>query len=231
MRSENFTPFGPEEVETYEIGLKSELWDNRARVNLATFTFHYEGFQIDFTNPSNVTVLETINAEKTVEISGFELDLSVIPMAGLLINASYVYLDGDMPLQPNPLAGGELQKFGLTQTPRHASALFASYQFGTWSFGTLAGHLGVTSTTAHRFTPTGRYHADAYTLFNANISLADIKLGRQDSTLALRAWGKNLTDEEYVIYSQEIKAGDFPFTIQEAFGTPRTLGVDVTIEF
>jgi len=47
-------PFAPEEVITYEGGLKSELFDKRLRANLATFYNDYQNLQVSFYDPTYV---------------------------------------------------------------------------------------------------------------------------------------------------------------------------------
>ncbi|WP_304176659.1 TonB-dependent receptor [Phenylobacterium aquaticum] len=47
-------PFAPEEVITYEGGLKSELFDRRLRANLAAFYNDYQNLQVSFYDPAYV---------------------------------------------------------------------------------------------------------------------------------------------------------------------------------
>ncbi len=47
-------PFAPEEVITYEGGLKSELFDKRLRANLAAFYNDYQNLQVSFYDPTYV---------------------------------------------------------------------------------------------------------------------------------------------------------------------------------
>ncbi len=228
-RSTSFRPYQEEEAETFEIGLKSEFWDRRARFNAAIFTTDYDGLQINFSDPMNLTTVETINATNAVEIDGLEFDLTLVPAPGLVISASYTYLDGRMPLQPNPLAGGALEQFALVQTPEHAGAVSVDYTFEPRSFGTLTAHLDVTSTDKYAFLAfsVDERFWDAYTLVNARLTLADINLGGEAGTLRASLWAKNISDEEYVVFGFPIG----PAGHTQVFGTPRTYGVDLTYRF
>lgn len=228
-RSTSFTPFVEEEAKSLELGLKSEFWNRRLRLNTALFTTDYEDMQLDFVDDDIVNITETINAQETVKVSGLEFDLHVIPVEGLLLGISYSYLDDDMPLQPNPLADGELQGFHLPLTPRHAGALTADYQFSAWDIGTLTVHVDLTSTDHYAHTPTGKQRTDAYTLLNARLTLADIKLRSSKGAFKVSLWGQNLTDEEYIVSAFPV--GDPIVSVGQAFGTPRTTGVDVTYQF
>ncbi len=229
VRSASFAPFEEQVIKTWELGLKSEFLDQRIRVNAALFSSEYEDMQFDFIDPVNIIIVETLNAQKKVEVSGFELELTAVPVNGLIFGLSYTYLDDDMPLQPNPLAGGELQSFEIVQTPRHAGSLTLDYTFSPWEFGVLSAHLDVTSTDRFAHTPVAPPRLDAYTLFNARLTLGQINLGNNVGSLSFSAWGKNLTDEEYSIFG--IPVEDPMISTIQAFGTPRTAGVDVIYEF
>ena len=228
-RSASFEAFEEEVAKTWELGVKSEFWQNRARFNLAVFTTDYEDMQLDFSDPVIPTLVETINAAEEVEVSGAEVDITVTPMEGLLIGLSYTYLDGDMPLQPNPLDSGALKQFFVPLAPQHAGALTLDYSFAPQSYGILALHLDITSTDHYSYVPFGEQRTDAYSIFNARVELSDIYLGTDNGQLKASVWAKNLLDEEYIIYAFPV--GDPAVSIGQAFGDPRTMGVDITYQF
>ena len=230
-RSTTFTPYQEDEAETFEIGVKSEFWGSRVRLNAAAFTTNYDGLQIDFSDPDNLIIVETINAANTVEIDGVEIELTVIPVPGLVLGFNYTYLDGDIPLQPNPLADGELTQFALVQTPEHAGSLTLDYTFEPWSFGTLTAHLDVTATDEYAyvaFAPRSQV-LDSYALVNARLTLADIPVGNDTSRLSLSVWARNLGDAEYIIFGFPV--GVLPIALTQVFGAPRTFGFDATLQF
>jgi len=229
-RSTSFGPFEEELAETWEIGLKSELWGHRARINMAVFTTDYEDMQLDFSHPTIPTLVETINASETVEVSGAELEITVSPMAGLLVGLSYAYLDSDMPLQPNPITGGTLKQFFVPQAPQHAGSLTVDYTFEPQSYGELALHVDITSTDDYSYVPFGEQRTDAYSLLNARLELSRISLGGiSEGRIKASIWTKNLLDEEYVIYAFPV--GDPAVSVAQAFGTPRTMGMDISYMF
>ena len=227
IRAASFQPYAPERIETFEVGLKSELLDHRLRFNVVIFSSNYTDAQIDIADPANPTTVETINAANTVEVDGAEIELTMIPVSGLVIGLNYTYLDGNMPLQPNPLAGGALQAFNLVQTPEHSGSLTVDYSFAPFEFGTLVVHVDVTATDEYHYIGNGSQELDSYVLINAKLILTDIVLGNHAGALRLSVWGKNLTDEEYVIYGVPL-AGVGAVRV---FGTPRTYGFDMTYEF
>ncbi|MFT7500504.1 MAG: iron complex outermembrane receptor protein [Rheinheimera aquimaris] len=229
-RSASFDAFEEELAKTWEIGLKSEFWGHRARVNVALFTTDYDDMQLDFSDPVLVTLVETINASETVEISGAEVDITLSPMVGLLLGLSYTYLDSDMPLQPNPLNGGALKQFFVPLAPQHAGSITLDYRFEPQEYGSLALHVDMTSTDHYSYVPFGEQRTDAYSLLNARLELGDINVGGTGGGhFKASIWAKNLRDEQYVIYAFPV--GDPAVSVAQAFGTPRTVGLDISYMF
>jgi len=96
----NFTlqPFEPEEVTTYEIGQKTD-WQlfNFAtmRTNLAIYSQEFDDIQktLAGTNPDSGNFETfTANAAKAT-INGLEFDVTVAPIASLVMSVSYSYVD------------------------------------------------------------------------------------------------------------------------------------------
>ena len=228
-RSENFTPFDEETVKTWEMGLKSEFWDHRGRFNIALFSTDYEDLHLDFSNPTNPLIVETINGSNKAEVDGLELDLAMNPIAGLVISLSYSYLDSHMPLQPNPLDNGVLKKFYIPLAPEHAGALAIDYSFIPQDYGQLTLHLDIASSDHYSFLPSGKQRTDAYSLLNARIELGDIDIGSGDGSLKASVWAKNLFDEEYIIFAFPV--GDPAVSIAQIYGDPRTIGLDIGYTF
>ena len=225
-RSGSFAPFNEERVDTLEIGLKSEFLDQRLRVNAALFATDIDGSQLDFLDPANILLVETINAERTVEVDGLEIELTAAPLPGLVVGLTYTYLDGDMPLQPNPLGGGVLEQFNLVQTPEHAGSAYVNYTFRPFSFGTLNIHADLTATDEYAYVAFGTQDLDSYALLNARATLTDIPLGRAGA-LEVAVWGRNLTDTVYVPFGLPVTG----VGAVQVFATPRTYGAELTYVF
>jgi len=224
-RSQTFRPYGEETVKSSEVGLKSEWFDRRLRANFSAFDNIYSDLQLDYSNPNNVTYNETVNAQKKVRVNGAEVELLAALIKGLNIGLNYSYLNYDMPLQPNPISG-QLEKFVLTQTPRHAGSATIDYAFPSFDFGTLKLHLDASFTDKYAYASKAFRRQDAYTLVNARIALSDIPTG-QDGRLEIAGWISNLTDEKNIVFAFPGSAT----TELQAFGDPRTFGIDVTYNF
>lgn len=229
IRSLFFRPYDKETVEAFEIGLKSEFWNRRARLNMAVFKTEYNDFQIDFADPVNPAFSETIAAENPTKVNGAELEFSLVPISGLTLNLGYTYLDGDQPGQPNPLNDNIVERFELAQAPQHAGSLAADYTLPPFSFGTLSFHLDVIATSKFAFVPKNFDFQDSYELVNGRITLSDIPLGNNKGKLRVALWGKNLNDEVYQTYTFPV--GDPALTIPAGYGTPRTYGLEAEYVF
>jgi iron complex outermembrane recepter protein len=229
IRSITFLPYEEEVIKTWEIGLKSQYFDKRIKFNAALFNNRYADMQFDFIDPNNITVNETQNALKQAEVNGLELDLSVVPIPGLVLALRYAYLDGDIPPQPNPRKSGVIQNFEMTQTPNHAGSMTIDYSFAPWSFATLAAHMDIVSTDHYAMVSTPGAKLDGYTLVNGGLTLSEIQFGHGNGNLSASLWAKNILDEEYAIVG--FPAGSLPNSIVQAFGTPRTYGVNLTYDF
>jgi len=104
-RTANYQAFDPEDVKSYEVGLKADFWDHRARLNLAGYIMQRKDSQVDLstiqpTATGNFNNLVTFNAPGNTKIRGIEADLTVAPVEGLTLNASYAYAYTNVPLVP-----------------------------------------------------------------------------------------------------------------------------------
>jgi iron complex outermembrane receptor protein len=89
-------PFGPETIDTYEAGLKTELADRRVTVNLAGFYSDYTDIQLQAqTCPPPSTPFPCAGPQNvgSAHIKGVEAEVFAQPMEGLTIDGSLAYLD------------------------------------------------------------------------------------------------------------------------------------------
>jgi iron complex outermembrane receptor protein len=85
-------PFKAETLSSYEIGAKTQWLDNRVRVNAAAFVSNYKDLQITVIGPAGADIVQNAGH---IRISGVEGELEAEPMRGLLLNASFGYLNYD----------------------------------------------------------------------------------------------------------------------------------------
>ena len=96
---EQAVPFNPETLDAYEIGLKTDLFDRRLRLNVAAFINNYKNMIFSNTAPTIVdgVVLSPVNGTPVNagdgRFKGVELEASLRPIDGLTIDGNVSYLD------------------------------------------------------------------------------------------------------------------------------------------
>ena len=228
-RSATFRPFEDEEIESWEAGVKADLFDRRARVNLAAYTTRYKNRQVEFGNPANPSNTETVNTPEAAKIKGVELDVTVVPATGLTLTGSYVYTDFNVPVEVSPFTG-QTQRTVVALTPEHAATAAIDYEFPSFGFGQLRAHLDANY--SGRFFTSGNLPAHGkYLLVNGQLSLADIALGQTGADLELALWGKNLTNDEYTNFKFTVAGTGLTNAVLAYFNEPRSFGVRATVRY
>ena len=91
--------FDPETVKSYEVGVKSQLFDRRLRLNVSAFHNKYDNIQLTLSScpslippgaPPNCYLPANVGA---ATINGAEAEVELRPFDGLLIDSSLSYLD------------------------------------------------------------------------------------------------------------------------------------------
>jgi iron complex outermembrane recepter protein len=214
-RTSNYQAFNPEDVKSYEVGLKADFWNRRARFNLAGYIMERKDSQVDLstiqpTATGNFNNLVTFNAPGTTKIRGIEADLSLKPLDGLTLNASYAYTYTDVPLVPVTyreftsagVATGNtttvLQKFYVVFTPRNAASGSIDYELPVSDDTRVKFHIDANYAQATQSFDQFATKADASFIVNGRISLADVSLGGGGQKLTFGIWGRNLFNEQHV---------------------------------
>lgn len=231
--------FDPEEVKSYELGMKMDGFDRRLRMNLSVFNMDYSDMQLTVARPDPRVVAGSINSvinagEATMR--GAELELKFLPVEGLELGLSASYIDAEFDefedLNTTTLQPVDRSDEDLPQTPQ--KTLFASIQY-QWQTG-----IGIVmprleaSYRSETYTgfdylnwdiPESRAlsTSDAVTTYNFRLSLIP------DDRFRLTLWGENLTDEE-VLESTVGAVGSFG-TVARVLPQPRTYGVDMVYNF
>jgi iron complex outermembrane recepter protein len=98
-----FLPFGPEQVWSYEAGLKSEFFDNRVRANLTLYRADVEDLQTPsaLVGPTGAITFLTRNFAD-YRNQGAEFELTIVPVEGLNLYANVGYQDDKYILRDGP---------------------------------------------------------------------------------------------------------------------------------
>ncbi len=193
-------PAGPtreEEQSSYEIGLKSEVFDNKLRMNIAYFNNDIKDMQRELNqgDPDVIVLQATINAGD-VTIKGVEFEFNAVPTDAFSIWGSLGYLDGKYdsinPLYTgiNPATGAPYIGAELPRLARWSFSLGSSYDFS------LDGN-GVLRLQADYGYRDPNYYDDANTqLFDTQHRLGgSINWISPDDQWTVSLFGKNLRDE------------------------------------
>ena len=224
-RTSDYRAFNPEDVKSYEVGMKADFWDRRARFNLAAYIMDRNGSQVDLstiqpTATGNFNNLVTFNAPGTTKIRGIEADLTLKPAQGLTMGLSYAYTYTDVPpvsvtytafctgvATPSTActSAGQalnsttaLQKFYIVFTPRNAAAGTIDYEVPVSGDTRVKFHLDANYASATQSFDQFATKADSSFIVNGRISLLDIGLGGGAAKFNLSVWGRNLFDEQHV---------------------------------
>jgi iron complex outermembrane receptor protein len=237
-------PFKAETLTSYELGLKSEWFERRVRLNGAVFYSTYDDLQVAQFVPSASGAQSIISNAGKANYKGVEVELTAMPVPGLRFNLSYGYLDAEYDKYEffDP-TGQFCGSAGATcdvadhahfpTAPQHTAAVGAQYSVDAFDFGTLTARVDLTYNSGYQQGSIDSaadkwVEADAHTLLSARVSLADIPLFN-DASAEVALWGRNLTDEEYVSYG--IGSFDALGFAGGVFNQPRTYGVDFEVRF
>jgi iron complex outermembrane receptor protein len=96
VTAESMQPFTIEQNWSYEVGMRSDWWDNRFRVNVTGFHTEIEDYQV----PNGVTLpnggIEFLTTNRSgLETQGIELELTLVPVDDLTLFANYATLDSE----------------------------------------------------------------------------------------------------------------------------------------
>ena len=217
------TPFDPETLTAYEIGLKSRFADDRVQLNMAYFYNDYKDFQA---NQFVAAVIGTVVVNAgDAEMQGAEIELLARPTANLDLTLNYGWLDTEY---TSFLVGGvdvsDQREFAYS--PENTVYAAVKYTFDPFSFGTLSLRADYSWKDDHfvSITDDPTTNIDAYGLINARAELAEIPVG--NGSLRFAAWGKNLDDEEY--WNTALNLG--VLTVNQ-WADPRSYGLEVGYEF
>jgi iron complex outermembrane receptor protein len=245
-RSLTYREFGPEDVRSYEIGAKTELFDRRLRLNVAGYLMNRKGTQVDFsvlntlTNGSTRNTLETVNAPGTTNIRGVEVDAIALVAEGLTLSASYAFTYTKVPNAPDPFRpGNPLVPVFIPFTPRNVVNGAVDYAVPAGLGGAnLRFHIDATYNQATQSFAEFATRADGSFILNGRVALADIEVG-SGSTVTLAFWARNLLDEAHVYRRDPTNSLPNPFTGSRSnvlgdygnFNAPRTFGVEASARF
>lgn len=229
-------PFGPEKVDAYEIGAKTDWFDQRARLNVAAFWNIYHDLQqsqtytVSTTNEAGDPVYLqgfTIQNAPKAEAKGVEAEGRAIVGGGFSVNGSVTYLDAkykDFPLNqglgPDGLPRPPIQLAGIRiiEAPKWQFMVGATYEFALFhGRATAHAQYGYTGRRAGNVTDAIEARVGPDKLLDANFDWTP------DDKWGFSVWVRNLTDE----HRFSSMFADPVFGEIGAYFEPRMYGVSV----
>lgn len=242
-RSLTYAPFESEEVESFEVGFKSVLFD-RLRLNVAAYDMTRTNSQIEFTlvapdpvSGSNRNTVETVNAPGDTKISGLELDAILDVTEDLKLTLGYAYTETSVPDAQNPFPAspacpscGTIQPVFIIYTPPHAVTTALDYT-RPMEWGDLRVHLDANYAEGTQSFEQSPQKTDDSFIVNASVALADVQVG-DGQDLTFRLWSRNLLNEEHIYRrSTEGRSGTNAIGDYANFNEPRTYGVELSVKY
>jgi iron complex outermembrane receptor protein len=201
--------FDPEEVDNYELGVKSEFFDNTVRINASIYHYEYSDKQdiVQVDNGGQVRVFATSTGD--AEGNGFESEFLWLPIENLQLALNYGYLDAqwsDREIEGYydgcgvPRTSGNLDGEQL-DGPKQRLSLMADYDLQLGDRGTILFHIDHSLTSKKELNPASAEYCqdfdtrdDDFNLTNARISWED-----PDANWQVALWAENLFDTEHVV--------------------------------
>lgn len=227
--------FDPEDITSYEIGFKSDLFDRRLRLNLAAFHAIYDDLQVQqFLAGSGGASSTTVNAAKAT-YTGVEAEVKALITTGLTFEASVGYTDRKYkkfifvdPVTNLPVDISDVAKFQYSAGT--TASVGAQYDTPLGDFGRLTARADWSYRSKIYWHPVNPFNDviadDGLGLLSGRISLSEIDLGGSQAAIAI--WGRNLTNEEYLLSGIDFGALGFAGGM---YGDPRSYGVELTLKF
>lgn len=233
----------PEVIDAYEVGIKSDLFDRRVRLNVSGFYYDVTDPQIQLLRVGSI-VLSNADSARTY---GLDVDFTALVTDGLMFRASGTWLDSKYseygancgtpealncaPSGPplfGPIYGATAPLLGIdaagnytTRAPKFSGNVGFDYVIPVGDRDlTLSGDYYYND--GYFFEPDNIIRQPSYGLLSAQIKYAATE------NVSIAVWGKNLNDKKYAVYSgTQAGAAGSPYIA----GPPQTYGISVDYNF
>ena len=235
-------PFDPEELTTYEFGFKLDMLDRRMRLNAALYTSSYDEMQL-LVNRQSVTQgsrlpltgVGVTNAA-SADISGAELEMTLVPVDGLYIRLTGGYIDAsydefvDLRIVDGVMEFLDRSHEDFTFIPEQTYSLVVQYDWQTPA-GTLSPRISGSYRDGVYFPLNvgadiyDDAYLDSYSVWNARLTFQPEGM----ENLSVAVYSDNVTDEHY--YGTGTGETITQGSVSRVTGRPRTYGVTVRYEW
>jgi iron complex outermembrane receptor protein len=231
-------PYRPEKVDSYEVGFKSKLLDNRLIFNVAAFYDKHKDIQLSIFTAAGAASSVVRNAA-SARISGLEIEAVAKPSDAITVNLALAtlsskylsYIDGGVDVANNR---------AFPHTPKYTASVGLDWRVieGDWGKFSLNGDLNFVSSyftfpyALHTATASDQnaYNtkSDGRTIVNLRAALSDFNIGGVKTELS--AWVRNLTKESSPSNFIDFGPGFGGLTLAY-YPDPRTYGLTLGVRF
>lgn len=216
-----FSSYDPELITAYEIGFKTQVLDNTLQLNGVIFHYDVTDLQVNADLPTAV-LPQTDNADSG-DTYGAELEAWWRPIDGLDLKAGLGWLDatyGDFTLNGVSGKGNE-----VINSPQWTFNGLIRYEFPITE-GLIMSAMTDFNYRGERYLEPANSPIslqDEYWIVNARMAVASA-----DEKWELAVWGKNIFDEEYLSFFNDVAGLGF---VIDVWGMPATYGVSLDYKF
>lgn len=218
--------YKPEQLDAYELGVKSYFFDRRLRLNGAAFFYNYKDIQVQ--TLASGTALTTNAASALVK--GIDLDFEVKPLDRLTISGGLELLNGkyknfeNVPIfSPTGTASvANASGNDTVRSPKLSANLGVDYLIpapalnGNFDLSVAASH-----NSGYFYSAENRLRQKQYTLVNSSITWTSL-----NEIYHVSLYAQNLTDHYYFQQADESGYGDVVVP-----APPRTFGITFRVNF
>lgn len=210
--------YDPETIWNYEVGIKSEFLDGRARLNAAAFLMEWSDLQASFAVADvddEGTIVFTSGIQNAAEATnyGVEAELSLLPTDRLLLNVSLGYLHAEFDKFTNAFIDGtivDLSKQPMPNAPHWTASADAQYTFplsGAWE-GFARAEWFYRDDTFSDLTAVAR-RDEGFPWVVPSYDHTNLRAGVQSDRFSIVAYIENLFDEKYFtnVYEKAFVSG------------------------
>ena len=188
--------FGPESAWSYEGGLKTELLNGRARLNLAVFDMDYTDLQVQA--PVGIGVFDIRNAAAAT-VRGVEVEVATRLRRGLEAGGHLTWLDAVYERYVAVAIGGlvgDVAGNRLNNAPEWAGRLWTEWTTGLAASHRLSLAVDVTAQSTVFFTP---FNDTIQRQLPYGLVGARAEFGPAHRRWAVNAYARNLTNTDYIM--------------------------------
>lgn len=233
-------PYLPEISDNWEMGMKSQWFDRRLRLNVSVFENDYKNHQITVGRVIDGQIQENLFNAQQSTLKGYEVELSATPGEGWYVTGTYGYLNGNYDefvvtdTSTDPVTFEDVTEVRdlsdisfLQHTPSRSWNVSIAKEFSLSNGTSLNAQVGynyrgrfyssaaLTRLERHRAQPLGMVDARVrWDMANGNTSLS--------------LWGTNLSDEVHWRYAQDLAAAGI---LTYYYAEPRRFGLTMEHNF